>query len=124
MNILLVFFALPIAVIIFSVALQKILKCPLLVASITFAVFLVITFLINDLNYLIATIIYTIISYITAIIVVQINTRRCNQIENGNCLETINTYTETFNCMSNSGVATRIDITQNGRNNCGCRNRR
>ena len=41
MNILLIFFALPIATIIISIALQKILKCPILVAAIIFAIFLI-----------------------------------------------------------------------------------
>ena len=69
MNILLIFFALPIATIIISIALQKILKCPPLVAAIIFAIFLVVTFIINSLTFLVATIIYTIISFITAVIV-------------------------------------------------------
>lgn len=68
MNVLLLFFALPIATIIISIALQKIFKCPPLVAAIIFAIFLVITFIVNNINFLIATIIYTIISYITAVI--------------------------------------------------------
>ena len=68
-SILLLFFALPIAVIIISIALQKILRNPLLVAAIIFAIFLIVTFVVGDLNLLIATIIYTIISYITALIV-------------------------------------------------------
>ena len=38
MNILLLFFAIPIAVIIFSIALQKILKCPFIVAGIIFSI--------------------------------------------------------------------------------------
>ena len=63
MNTLLIFFALPLATIIISIALQKILKCPPLVAAIVFAIFLIVTFIINDLNFLIATIVYTIISY-------------------------------------------------------------
>lgn len=69
MNILLIFFALPIATIIISIALQKILKCPPLVAAIIFAIFLVVTFIIGDLTFLVATVVYTIISYITAVIV-------------------------------------------------------
>lgn len=69
MNILLIFFALPIATIIVSIALQKILKCPPLVAAIIFAIFLVVTFIINSLTFLVATIVYTIISFITAAIV-------------------------------------------------------
>ena len=69
MNNLLIFFALPIATIIISIALQKILKCPYLVSAIVFAIFLIVTFIINNLNFLVATIVYTIISFITALIV-------------------------------------------------------
>ena len=90
MNILLIFFALPIATIIISIALQKILKCPPLVAAILFAIFLIVTFIVNNLNFLIATIIYTIISFITAVIVCFICRfiRRCfrdNEDENTCC---------------------------------------
>ena len=56
MNTLLIFFALPIAVIIISIALQKIFKCPFLVAAIIFAAFLIVTFVIGNLTYLVATI--------------------------------------------------------------------
>ncbi len=66
MNTLLIFFALPIAVIIISIALQRILKCPALVAAIIFAIFLIVTFIVNNLNFLIAAIVYAIISFITA----------------------------------------------------------
>lgn len=65
---LLIFFAIPIAVIIISIALQKIFRNPFLVAAIIFAIFLVVTFAIGDLIYLVATIAYTILSFITAII--------------------------------------------------------
>ena len=58
MNTLLIFFALPIAVIIISIALQKIFKCPFLVAGIIFAIFLIVTFVVGNLNLLIATIYY------------------------------------------------------------------
>ena len=66
MNLLLIFFALPVAVIIISIALQKILKCPVLVAAIIFAIFLIVTFVVNNLNFLIAAIAYAILSFITA----------------------------------------------------------
>ncbi len=68
MNILLLFFALPIAVIIISIVLQKILKCPILVAGVIFAIFLIVTFVIGNINFLVATIVYTILSFITAFI--------------------------------------------------------
>lgn len=83
MNILLIFFALPIATIIISIALQKIFKCPPLVAAIIFAIFLIVTFIIGSFEFLIATIIYTIISYITAVIVC-ILTRILNRLGNNN----------------------------------------
>lgn len=69
MNILLLFFALPIAVIIFSIVLQKILKCPILVAGVIFAIFLILSFTVFSVVFLVATIIYTLISFITATIV-------------------------------------------------------
>lgn len=68
MNTLLIFFALPIAVIIISIALQKIFKCPFLVAAIIFAIFLIVTFAIGNINYLVATIAYTILAFITAVL--------------------------------------------------------
>ena len=67
-TILLIFFAIPLAVIIFSIALQKILKCPALVAGIIFAIGIIVTFIISNLIFLVATLIYTLISYITAVI--------------------------------------------------------
>ncbi len=70
MNILLIFFALPIATIILSVILQKILKCPILVAATFFAIYLIVTFAVLEetlwIYGLVLTIVYTIISYITA----------------------------------------------------------
>lgn len=87
MNNLLIFFALPIAVIIISIALQKIFKNSFLVAAIIFAAFLVATFVVNDLNLLIATIAYTILSFISAILTCVISEliRRLDNDENVNC---------------------------------------
>lgn len=84
MNTLLIFFALPIAVIIISIALQKIFKCPFLVAGIIFAIFLVVTFVIGNLTFLIATIVYTILSFITAVIT-KIVYRILRELEERNC---------------------------------------
>lgn len=67
-TILLIFLAIPLAVIIFSIALQRILKCPALVAGIIFAIGIIITFIIGNLIFLVATLVYTFISYITALI--------------------------------------------------------
>lgn len=84
MNLLLIFFALPLATIVFSIALQRILDNPILVASIIFSIFLIVTFVVGDLNLLIATIIYTILSFITAIIVKYIDENNDNNESNVN----------------------------------------
>ena len=63
---LLLFFAIPLAVVVYSIALQKILRCPFLVSGIIFVTFLIIVLVLNNMEYLIAVIIYTIISFITA----------------------------------------------------------
>lgn len=68
MNLLLLLFAFPIATIIYSIVLQKIIRCPILVALTIFASFLIVTFTAFDETFLIYTILYTIIAYITAII--------------------------------------------------------
>ena len=69
MNLILFLFIFPIAVIIFSIALQKILKNPFLVSAIILAVFLIITFTVYGVGFLIAAFIYAIIALITAYIV-------------------------------------------------------
>lgn len=69
MNTLLLFFALPIATIILAIVLQKILNSPLLVAATFFAIYLIVTFAVFDVNFLVYAIIYTILAYITAVLV-------------------------------------------------------
>lgn len=70
MNTLLFFFAIPIAIIILSSIFQTIIKCPMKIAGIIFSAFLIVAFALtaNTEELLIATIIYTIISYISAYI--------------------------------------------------------
>lgn len=126
MNILLIFFALPIATIIISIALQKILKCPLLVAAIIFSIFLIVTFVVGNLNFLVAAIIYAIISFITAFLTCLIcrflntynsNIRRCccdnnnsNNVRRQNDLLTISS-----SCRNN-GNGELLTISSNGCN--------
>lgn len=94
LNTLLIYFALPIAVIIFSIVLQKVSRCPIIVASIIFAIFLVVAFLVDVANFLVATIAYTIVSFITAYLTMLIcrilntlenNNNGCNHNCNNNC---------------------------------------
>ena len=128
MNTLLIFFALPIAVIIISIALQKIFKCPFLVAAIIFAIFLVATFIIGDLTFLVATIIYTIISFITAVITKivcrilrELGDRERNRICRCGCsnLDTNNTMqllTISGTCSNNNDNGSLLTISSNGCN--------
>ena len=68
MNDLLIYFALPVATIILSIVLQKILGSPILVAATAFAIYLIVTFAAFDESFLLFAIIYTILAYLTAII--------------------------------------------------------
>ena len=79
MNTLLIFFAFPIAVIIISAILENLLKNPVAVAAFIFAVFLIVAFAAFDETFLIATLVYTIIAFITALIVHFLKRRYDNQ---------------------------------------------
>ncbi len=130
MNILLIFFALPIAVIIISIALQKILKCPALVSAIIFAIFLIVTFIVNNLNFLIAAIVYAIISFVTAYIICIIGrllnrlgreTTCCCERAEDRCSKRRESLCccNTENNNANNNVLT-ISSNQNNGVNCGC----
>ena len=84
MNNLLIFFAFPIAIIIISIILQKFLKNPVFVASLTFATFLIITFAVFDETFLIETLAYTILAFITSLLtkVFCFNNEAYNSINN------------------------------------------
>lgn len=95
MNALLLFFALPIATIILSIVLEKILNCPILVAATFFAIFLVVTFAAFDSCFLVFAIAYTILAFITAALVKTICNfiRKCcnnNNSNDNNCPENDN----------------------------------
>ena len=92
MNVLLVFFALPVATIILAIVLQKILKCPLLVGATFFAIFLIVAFVIApNGTLLIYAILYSILAYVTAVltcIICKIISRFGNVI--GDCTKSCN----------------------------------
>ena len=148
MNNLLIFFAIPIATVIISIALQRILKNPFLVAGVIFAILLVVTFAIDNMEFLVATIVYTIISFITAWIVYIICRllrylhdnedcrRNCNN-DNNNCNNNNPLLTIRSNCQNNNdgelltissndfNGTTNDLLTINSNttnNNCGCNN--
>ena len=66
MNSLLLFFALPVSVSILSIILETIIHSPIKIAGIAFSILLIVTFLAADETFLIFTILYTLLSYITA----------------------------------------------------------
>lgn len=78
MNVLLIFFAIPIAVIILSIILETYMKSPLKVAGIFFSIFFVLAVALGGTaELIIASIVYTLISLITAYIIDLITFRRC-----------------------------------------------
>lgn len=133
MNTLLIFFAFPVATVILAIVLQKVLNRPLLVAATFFAIFLVITFAFFDATFLIAAIIYTIIAYITAVLVMWI-CRLLKILENknnGNCriIERPITINNTSPCNSvtltsddtcGTGAFARNTTTGRNNGNCNC----
>lgn len=66
MDLILIFIVLPLATIIFSIALQRLLKCPILVAAIIFAIFLILTYTVLGTDFLIFAILFAILGFITA----------------------------------------------------------
>ncbi len=126
MNTLLIFFAFPIAVIIISIILQKILNNPIAVAAAIFAFFIVITFAFFDETFLIATLAYTILAFLTAFLV----SRLCDENYNNNCL--CNTIADILQNNTNSNNNTNTanaslqdlldDINANNNNNNNCNN--
>lgn len=118
MNTVLLFFVLPISTIILSIVLQKILKCPILVAGTFLAIFLIVTYVVNP-NLLIFAIAYTIIAYITATLTRVI----CNLIEkiskccnNGRLGESKNVCLNN-NCICNSESSCDNNLIANPNNN-------
>lgn len=108
MNDLLIFFAIPVATIIFSIALQKLLNSPLLVSAVAFAIFLIITFSVFDESFLVYAILYTVLSLITALAFRFI----CCLVRNSN-----NQCLNSLNCICNN---TDNDAESDEENNCGC----
>lgn len=102
---LLIFFALPIATIIISAILTKIIKSPVAVAALIFAIYLIVTFAVFDEGFLIATLAYTIIAFITALIVSLLS--RNEDDENNGC-----------GCSNN--ILSNLNDTNNNNSSCGC----
>ena len=113
MDNLLIFFAIPVATIIFSIVLQKLLNSPILVAATIFAILLLVTFSAFDSSFLVYAILYSILAFITAIITRFV----CCLIRNSQ-----------NPCIKNSDILGISDVedildTNNNSNNCCCNNR-
>jgi len=125
MDILLIFFAIPFVVIVISIALQKILKCPILVASIIFSIALLIAIILSSTTLIIASIFYGILSFIVAFIVCIIckifsNNKYSNTI---NIKGTLNQNSEETESTDNQIINTLNTDNSNG-TFCGCYRRR
>lgn len=134
MNTLLLFFALPVATIILAIVLQKILNNPLLVASTFFAIYLIVTFAAFDVNFLVYAIAYTILAYITAILVRTIcsiiktlrNQNSCTyRVTERPITISTNLSSDGNDLTSNTTLLTTSNTqTNNGSRNCCCNCRR
>lgn len=124
MNTLLIFFAIPIAVIIVSAVLQKLLNSPITVAALIFAIFLVVTFAAFDSTFLIATFAYTLLALITALIVKFLceskdNTSLCDLLRDFlSNNENNETNLSNISDLLNSNNTNSNNSTNN--NSCGC----
>ena len=124
MNVLLVFFAIPLAVIVISIALEKLLDCPILVGAIVFSILLLIAVIFSNTIYFILTVIYTLLAFLTAWITKLmykfiLGLKKCNN----NCNTRDNNQELTVN-----GRVRVLDSNNNNQNNsgtfCGCYRRR
>lgn len=130
MDILLLFFALPVAIIILAIVLEKILRCPILTAATFFAIFLIVAFAVFDAIFLVFVIAYTIIAFITAVIAEIFFRRCCNNEENDDkcCFQNRIRNCNRENTLRLSDrdineIVTRLANLQNNTNNenCTCR---
>ena len=105
LNILLVFFAIPLATIILSAILETFINSPLKVVGIFFSIFIVVAFALGGTAELIlAALVYTIISFLTALIIHKIKCR--------NNIDTINVengYTDCFSNCTNDLNTTQVE---------------
>lgn len=107
MNFLLLLFALPIATIIIASVLETVLKNPIAVAALTFAIYLIVAFAVFDANFLVFVILYTILAFVSAVITRAI----INLINN----DDKDNHSNDNNCNNNNN--------ENNNSSCGCNNR-
>ena len=130
MSTVLLFLAIAVAVIIFSIALQIIFKNPFLVAAIVFAIFLIVAAVVGTIEWLIATIIFTILAFVTALLTCLICKicSRLGDVSDNTCGICCNNNDNNGNETAVEGI-TQDDIQDltralNNFTNCCCRRRR
>ena len=84
---ILFFVILPLATILISIVLQKVLQSPSLVAILTFSIYLILAFTVFTTDFLINTVIYTILAFLTAVLVKTIYCLIKNMGDRINCNE-------------------------------------
>jgi len=126
MNLLLLFFALPIATIILAIVIEKILRCPILTAATFFAIYLIIAFTIFDASFLVFVIVYTTLAFIAALLAEFFFRRcECNQgrrcgIRWCSCRQENNVITLSEQDITR--IANELQNRQNATTNCNCNN--
>lgn len=125
MNTLLLFFALPVATILLTIVVEKILRNPFLTSITFFAIYLIVAFAVFDETFLIYVIVYTILAFITAIIA-GFFFQRCRE-QNNNCNKWIsrcfqNNNTITLSEQDIARITNGIANIQNSNSNntCNC----
>ena len=131
MNILL-FVILPIATILIAIVLQKVLHSPILVAILTFAIYLILAYTVfaSITNFLLYAIVYTLLAFVTAVltrlfccIIKRINI--CNNDEEETLQESIQGLNDNIEILEdNINNLTDLISTLITGNSCSCCNRR
>ena len=127
MNILF-FIILPLATILISIVLQKILKSPTLVAILVFAVYLILAFTAFTTEFLVNALVYTLLAFITASIVQLIcclSKKFKNSCHENNLNDNIENIQNSIDSLEDN-IDNLTDILSNliNNNSCGCNNRR
>ena len=114
MDILLIFFILPLATIIIATIMERLLNNPIAVAAFVFALALVVVFIAFEPSDLIYALVYTILAYVVAVIACLIR-RFCNRNNNNNSEEDDN------NNNNNNSMCNCLGLNNmNNTSGCGC----
>lgn len=128
---LLFYLVLPIATIIFVVALQKLFKNPILVASIIFAIYFILAFttFADNSTFLLNVILYTVLAYITAYLtglICKVGNFSLSNLNVGTVnAQNLRSQSSSSNRISTETLSTnRIIRNDNDESTCGCLNNR